>query len=289
MRVFAALLSTFVSVSAVGCIDGNGFVPANKLNIPANGKGLSSTITEESLQSIINKISAVYQPLASDEGGNLVITPLWKSGSVNAMASRVDGKWKVDVYGGFARHPAITEDALALAICHEVGHHIGGAPKLTIDFGENLMWGSGEGQSDYFSTLKCFRRVFAHDDNAAAIALLVIPEVVKTQCQKSFRGKADRAICIRSAMAGLTLSHMLHEIGEERRAKPSFDTPSSNEPMITFHGHPAAQCRLDTFFQGALCKADERSNVSQTNAEDGTCYADRGDTVGLRPRCWFAL
>lgn len=40
----------------------------------------------------------------------------------------------------------MTRDGLALVICHELGHHFGGAPKSTVPLKK---WNSYKGQVDY--------------------------------------------------------------------------------------------------------------------------------------------
>ena len=59
------------------------------------------------------------------------------------------------------------------------------------------------------------------------------------------------------------------------------------EEEKTYEDHPETQCRLDTYFAGALCNKDYREDVSQTEEVKGTCHASLGDRVGVRPACWF--
>src|SRR5690606_8921942 len=132
--------------------------------------------------------------------GRLNAIKEWDDGTVNAYADRNGGTWNIILYGGLARHPAITEDGLALAACHELGHHIGGAPKKSTYFGSS--WITNEGQADYFATLKCLRKYFRNDNNAQIVAKLEIPDSVRKKCSKQFSNKDDNLICQRSAMAG---------------------------------------------------------------------------------------
>lgn len=88
----------------------------------------------------------------------------------NASAQRMGSTWVVNMYGGLARHNEITIDGFALVLCHEIGHHLGGAPK----YGGFNTWGTNEGGSDYFATLKCLRRIFQNDDNTKAIENMTI-------------------------------------------------------------------------------------------------------------------
>ena len=70
-----------------------------------------------------------------------------------------------------------------------------------------------------------------------------------------------------------------------------FDLPSKVKVRDTKHGHPDPQCRLDTYFQGALCEVDHSVDFTVELNEDhrdiGACTAEAGHTYGVRPRCWF--
>jgi hypothetical protein len=52
--------------------------------------------------------------------------------------------------------------------------------------------------------------------------------------------------------------------------------------------HPATQCRLDTYFEGALCEKSPMEPMSNTDFHGGSCTQDQGARIGYRPRCWFA-
>ena len=65
------------------------------------------------------------------------------------------------------------------------------------------------------------------------------------------------------------------------------DTPDKKEVSSTSHSHPATQCRLDTYFQGALCEVPHATEIGQQDEVSGACHGSLGMTSGLRPRCWF--
>jgi hypothetical protein len=33
------------------------------------------------------------------------------------------------MFGGLARHELVTDDGFMMVVCHETGHHLGGAPR----------------------------------------------------------------------------------------------------------------------------------------------------------------
>jgi hypothetical protein len=214
--------------------------------------------------------------------GRLNISRKWDDGTVNANAMRLLGTWNVNMYGGLARHSAITSDGFALVLCHELGHHLGGASKVN-QFLQR--WASNEGQSDYFATLKCLRRAFLNDNNAQIVKNLNAPPALTSACAQAWPNKDDRNICIRSGMAGASVSNLFAAM--RNRPIANFETPDMKVVSKTDDSHPAHQCRLDTYFQGALCEKSFNEDVSQKDEVQGTCHRSTGHTVGVRPLCWF--
>ncbi len=263
--------------------DVNGFtgiLPENDLRIGVHDKNRSD-MTEERFNEIIDKVDKFYNPIVKSKGGKLKWNRNWKSSTVNASAQRFFWTWKVNMYGGLARHPLVTDDAFAMVVCHELGHHLGGAPKT----GGLMKWASNEGQSDYWATLKCFRKVFGHDDNENVVANMEVPAIVKKKCSENFTLAADRALCVRSSMAGKSLAMLLGSL--RNTSNLSFDTPDTSVVSSTNNAHPAAQCRLDTYFNGAICDQRVNDEVSQDNAIAGTCNRSQGYDEGVRPLCWY--
>lgn len=278
------IISLALSVPAFTCTeDGKeGIVPENNLKIDVNAKRTGG-ISEEDFHAVIDKVEAVYAPLAEEMGGKLSVARNWEDGTVNAYASRYGSTWNVSMFGGLARHETITQDGFALVICHEIGHHLGGAPKKTSIWSNS--WASNEGQADYFATLKCLRRVFLNDNNQEIVNKMDIPATLTNSCDAAWEDANDRAICIRNGMAGDSVSKLFAALRE--REPGSFDTPDPKVVSRTDDNHPAHQCRLDTYFQGALCNISFNEAVSQSDEVEGTCHASLGHTNGLRPLCWF--
>lgn len=287
MKLIASFLIGF-SFAALACgpHGDSGFLPENNLYIPVGAKSAFGGITKAQFDGVIDRVEAMYAPTVANMGGNLRVIRNWTDGTVNAYADR-DGAWNVSMFGGLARHQTITEDGFALVMCHELGHHIGGAPKYTE---ANSRWASNEGQSDYFAATKCLRRVFLFDDNIAIVKRMNVPQVLAESCNYAFGGRTrgsliDRAICIRTGMAGASVAALFAAL---RQAPPArFETPDRNVVSRTYDAHPAHQCRLDTFFQGAICDIPGNEPVSQTDEVRGTCHGALGFNVGLRPACWF--
>lgn len=246
-----------------------------------------SGMTKEKFISLIDKVVDVVQPIFSKYNAKLTVNKRWDDNATDANSSQwANGNWRVSMYGGLARHKLITDDGLMMVLCHEVGHHIGGAPKK-FDVKNNIpAWSSAEGQADYFASLKCFRMVIENDDNISIVKSMKIDPVVVQNCNQIYKTEAEIAMCQRSAMASYSVSNYI----ASRTAFPviNFGTPSSKKVGRTEEGHPEEpQCRLDSYFQGALCDKPILEEVSNDNTSIGTCTKNQGFSIGLRPGCWY--
>lgn len=276
--VFAAL-----SFNPRAVVLEEGFLPDNNLKIPM-GSLEDKGISEAQFNAVMDRAEAVYGPEIASRGGKLVLRRLWTNDTVNASAQRSGQNYILNMYGGLARHEAITQDGMALVVCHELGHHIGGAPK----YGGGSDWASNEGQADYFANLKCLRRLFSGEgasftgpkggDDAAA----------KEACARSFKSASDQALCVRGSMAGMSVTSLFRALRNET-VIPRFDTPDPAVVSRTYDGHPGSQCRLDTYFAGSVCGRAVGEAVDETDPAKGTCTRAEGLTEGVRPLCWYKV
>lgn len=259
-----------------------GFVPENTMKIPV-GTWTGGGITEAEFNMVLDRIEQLYRSDVEGMGDTLRINRLWNDPTVNASAQRSGRTQVLNMYGGLARHKATNIEGFALVACHEYGHHNGGAPKGGGWFGTS--WATNEGGADYYAGLKCLRRFFAQDDNAAILANVQLDPVAEAACTAQFPEETDRLICLRTSMAGQSTANLFQDLRKQPTA-PTFGTPDKKEVNKMYDQHPDTQCRLDTYFQGSLCVAKETEAVSNDDYKTGSCYAPR-DAVGVRPRCWF--
>ncbi len=229
----------------------------------------------------------------------------WDEEKANAVAFRTRGTAVIEIWGGLARHPFMTQDAIYMVSCHELGHHIGGSPKkLNIKerffhFEVTKSWATNEGQADYFGALKCFRRLLKRA-KADGIKLKEPKkerftksqyEITSSLCKKQFDEDFDVEICQRGALAGLAVSQMFESfrtgIEDYKKSKIDFSKPDSSKTKYINHRHPGLQCRADTYLSGSLCEADEDTDLATADYKKGTCTRAAGDKVGMRPLCWF--
>lgn len=256
-------------------------LPENNLAIPPSDK--SDGLSEIQYHQVIDKVESVYGPIINKMGKKLVMKRLWEDPRVNAGTIRKENEIIINLYGGYARHPSVTEDGYALVICHEIGHHLGGTPRKYFE-GERPSWPSTEGQADYFATLKCLRKVFRKDDNVAIAESQEASSTISQKCSV-FPTRWERALCKRTSIAGLAIGAISADIRND--TVPQIDTPDLSEVKETFEAHPNPQCRLDTYFQGSICEVSSSVSVSSKDETVGTCHALKNHTDGLRPTCWF--
>ena len=275
-------LSLSVSLSSAFACDihgQSGFAPENNRKIYKTDKATNG-MTEENFNAIITRVENVYKPIVAAMGKNYSVERNWDDATVNAYADQDGDNWNVHMFGGLARSPEVTDDGFMLVVCHETGHHLGGAPKYN-----GTDWASNEGQADYFGTLKCMRRIIGGDDNVTIVSKMQIDAEAKTKCELVYKSANEVAMCERIAMAGKSLAILLGDLGGN--GKVSFTTPDKTAVKKTNDNHPAAQCRLDTYFQGGLCDKSIDELNSNTDAKPGTCVKSEGFTTGIRPLCWY--
>ncbi len=256
----------------------SGFAPENNLKISQWDKATNG-MTQERFLEIVKSVSDIYEPIVKTKGGNLSMNNRWDDDTVNASAQQMGKTWVVNMYGGLARHPLTTDDGFALVVCHELGHHIGGAPR------KGRSWAANEGQADYFGSMKCLRRVLEKQDNVLAVSKITVDAEATKQCELVYKNANEVALCQRIAMAGKSLGSLLGELGGN--SKVNFDTPDKSIVSKTNDAHPEAQCRLDTYFQGILCDKSFDQDTDKNDPKIGTCIKSEGYQVGPRPLCWY--
>lgn len=162
------------------------------------------------------------------------------------------------LFGGYAKMPGMTADGVAMTLCHELGHGIGGAPMKEKSDG---IPSSTEGQADYFAARHCLRRIFKH---LAPSAPIQAPSAYTASlCEGQFQTAQDLINCHRGFQV-LEVQRIFLK-GIPGGADTFYETPDTTvvqaiDASPTYY--PAPQCRLDTMIAGILQRE--------------------------RPRCWWA-
>lgn len=288
------LRSTLAVVFATSSISAQATIlPRNNLHLQDRLE-LAQDIDEAQFNKIINDIVVKYVPLAQAHGATLKSNNLWTNPTVNASANQSGSQWFINMYGGLARRAEVTPDGFAMVVCHELGHHFGG-----YSFYGDMEWAAAEGQSDYFATQSCARVAWGDKKAENAAYRTDVNPVVKAKCDAVWKKADEQNLCYRVSKAGESLAALLAALG--RSPVPKFETPDTRQVSKTSVAHPQAQCRLDTYFYGALCTKSFDSKIipgrkhpkGQTGIEAegvaaaNSCMTAQGFKEGARPRCWF--
>jgi hypothetical protein len=271
-------------------------MPMNHLNVLDNPRVIYN-ISPMMFRQIIDQVAGTFSPVVRAHGGQLQVNYLWNNSTVNASADRNGNIWILNMYGGLARRKEITPDGFSMVVCHELGHHLGGYP-FTMDG----YWAADEGEADYFAAHVCAPAIWARDVQGNAVHRYTVDPVAKQYCDRSTPYQPQRDICYRTADAAQSLANVLnlldegHHVVGYRYANNMARVPETN------HGHPAPQCRLETYLNGALCRRsydprvipgidlnmnggslidEEKEAAKYSCGERGAAYD------GSRPRCWF--
>ncbi len=287
MKLLVSIATLILCASANATI-----LPPNTLYLQDKMQIQKADMSEEVFNKIIDTVTAQYETTFNNHGAKLVVEKYWGDPTVNAFADQQGDIWSVAMYGGLARRSEITNDGFALVMCHEIGHHLAGFP-----FYQYMDWAATEGQSDYYATQVCARKIWETDMAGNAAHRATIHPTAKAKCDATWSTEEDQNLCYRTAEASLSLAVLLGALNDE---VPNYDTPSKEVVTATVESHPDAQCRLDTYVNGAACTSahefelipgksatDKSSKAAENEAAKNSCMMASQYTLGLRPACWF--
>jgi len=261
--------------------------PKNDLRFPKKTSFAKSVFSNEITEFKVNQMASRFIKLWSSDiesifKKKLIINIDWSNDRVNAHATR-DKKRNliINLLGGMVRHPEMTEDALLFILCHELGHHLGGAPKKFRGTSSKRSWSSIEGQADYFAASKCLPKVFANKDETKILERV---ENFRELDLESSPCKSEQ--CQRVILAGLAIGKVFATL-RDGWSPPSLVNPSSIEVLKTNQKHPEPQCRLDTIISGVLChRTTKFKEFDNLDPKKGACNRPNFNEEA-RPKCWF--
>lgn len=229
-----------------------------------------SEVEKSDFLSIPHLVSALFA--ADYEKAHLKVKATfdWEKPFFTAWAHQhSDNEFSINFWGGMARIPSMTKDAFALVACHEIGHIMGGEPKMKIS---SFLWATSEGQSDYFATGDCLKRYLKLTTKKDDHLDLEASPSLYTRCRLAFRDDLDFSICLKSGNAALAFGEVLNYLSEEDLGISLEEQSLVSVEETLFNSYPDIQCRVDTLVAGALC-----------SAENFPCE----DENNQRPGCWF--
>ncbi|MNK06313.1 Alpha/beta hydrolase family protein [compost metagenome] len=249
---------------------------------------LPRSATVEKAASLFQKMRDLYGPVVKRAGGVFSIDIKWESEMASASAHRnPKDQYQIIVHGGMFKYESVTADSLAITLCHEMGHLMGGEalrpPPPEWDGpvapnGQSLL--SAEGQSDYYATAACFRHLVKDEDHRSALKGREVSKNVLNSCDTVWgKDSSESFLCQRTALASLEFLNMV-------KVFPiSFATPDKTVTAKTIRDeYPPRQCRLDTLVAGALCKDELPLDF---NLQDKAAKSICSKGLGARPACWY--
>lgn len=222
---------------------------------------------ESRYHQILDIFQQTYDPIIANLGGTFHILRDWSDGAVNAWAWRIGNEYHLEVPGGMSRYHLIIEEAFITTICHELGHLLGGTPARNAQI-------SYEGQSDYFASSHCMKRMLMIIRPFAALA----PDAERDQLC------GNNIICHRALAGARSVANYFASLDGTKNL--SLINESSTIVTKTLDSHPSSQCRLDTMKRGFLCPVGFDDDVSYTDYRDGSCHREFFPEFS-RPLCWF--
>lgn len=260
MKILASLIALFASSVALSASPAS-FMPENDLWQYDDVNAKNGQMTQVLFDQICDAGKKAFAAEATAGRERLVINKKWTDSTVNANVCRgcVSGEVTINLFGGLARREEVNLSGFAIVLSHELGHAYGGAPY--IDASRKM---SAEGQSDWYSTLDAYRRIYELVpalQSESGVYGSFIEEACKVPGMMADEEPVMDKRCMNSLLGGKGLAELLAVLSRE--PVPQFETPDLTVVTTTQLSYPATvQCRLDTYVAGTLNKD--------------------------RPRCWFA-
>lgn len=217
---------------------------------------------------LMSFLSEHYQPDFSKKSIILKWNFDWNKSEIAAGSQLENNEFSVLLYGGFIRMPESDFRVVALALCHELGHFLAGAPYQKLFNNSKNDWSSAEGQADWFAANNCLPVVFEKYQNQ--ILKLNSNKESMQFCTQS----KNRNLCQFVTMAGYQFSvinfkYFNNNLSQLEKESPEILKNSTNLPLKTLDStYPSMQCRLDTYKKATLCFDSQIQKCD-------------------RPRCWF--
>jgi len=263
--------------------------------------------TPEQAFDIANGVIALYRNQEKEHQARF--SPVYGKTLTTYLAIEPDRSWNIQLGFDLLKRDLTPPDVVALIMCHEVGHALGGFPfkhgvaqKTQAEGLKSNQFGTvsaAEGQADYFATKECLPRLWATESKLNARFRLIVPEHAKARCDSVWGDPDAQNLCYRLAAAALGLGRYIAGF-DGARPMPQLDTPDPAEVPGTWYEKNLLQCRVDTLFQGGLCRIKFKDPIIpglrppyellatvSPHVEAAAAVYSCTEGLGARPRCWF--
>ena len=213
------ILITFLIGTSVFAADLHRCLPENNLSIPVDNQknfvlkssGPQTGLNEQEFYQVIESFEAFWKPIIQAKYQKILsIRGEWNEAKVDAYATRDDDNNPVIVVqGGLARHKNMDSNGLLLILCHELGHHYGGAPKSFRGSSKRRSWSSAEGQADYFASNKCMSRMI--DAN------FILGASLSVESDKNHDGVCSDKYCYKVLPAAMSVGKLFASLKQDWR------------------------------------------------------------------------
>ena len=239
----------------------------------------SGFASEAKFNNTLNQARSYFSPLYQKHGKKLSIIGEWDYDENNAKASAytVD-HYYIEIYGGALKAEGTNIDSLRAMICHEVGHHFGGAPFMPAYYEDYYLFrGSSEGQADYFATSTCLKNWFRGEDHWKVISSAGFSTKDQKFCQRYYQSRSKIGLCVRI----ITAYKKMLQMKIESSTPLNWLAPKEDYPYMLASSviHPKNKCRLETAYAGVIC---------QKNHPLG-CLSSDTPIEASRPLCWAGI
>lgn len=230
----------------------------------------SVTYAKTSIQDfnfLIKSISAIFASEVADLSATLTFTLKQDpTGKPNAYASKRENNiWEVTIISTLLELDQISTSSLAMILCHEIGHFIGGKPyvigrRLTpavVQRAPKNM--SAEGQADFFAAQICFPALInEYPEIINQVNFYPVNQIAVKDCQNEICKKSIHT----SYETILVYQELMKQLGAHESFFGHLKNETSDRTLNFVSEYPTLDCRFETFVNAI------------TGAE-------------MRPSCWF--
>ena len=231
------------------------------------GTPTTSTITEKSFKSIPAIILEQHNNDFAKKNISVLLNYFWETPYFSFWVNKENSNtFSINLWGGITRVPEMNSNGLALFVCHEIGHIIGGEPLSTA---KNNQWSTVDHQADYFATSICLKKYFTNLYKNKELKLPKVSIESKKKCENKYLNNAEDILICKNIMNAVeVMAKVFNFIDPEIKKIEIFQT--SLLPKV-YDSYPTPQCRIESMRAGNFCAI-----------ENFPCK----DKDNIKPSCW---